>query len=195
MPDPVPASPASGPDRKARRTLLLIAAIALAPLVASYTIYYFFPRAAFVNYGTLLPTAPAPDLRGEGPDAKPFALSALRGRWVLVVAGDGACDAACRRKLYATRQARTMQGREQERIVRVWLVTDATAPAADVLADHPGLVVARVPASAAAQLPGGPGAIYLVDPLGNLVLRYPEDPDIKGIGKDLGRVLKASGIG
>ena len=81
------------------------------------------------------------------------------------------------------------------RTILMWVSDGTTAPAADVLADHPGLVVARVPAPAAAQLPGGPDAIYLVDPLGNLVLRYPEDPDIKGIGKDLGRVLKASGIG
>jgi hypothetical protein len=189
------ASPPSGADRKARRTLLLIAAIAVAPLLASYTIYYFFPRAAFVNYGTLLPTAPAPDIRGEGPDAKPFALSALRGRWVLVVAGDGACDAACRRKLYATRQARTMQGREQDRIVRVWLVTGTSAPDPGVLAEQPGLVAVRVADAAPAALPAGPGAIYLVDPLGNLVLQYSDDPDIKGISKDLGRVLKASGIG
>jgi hypothetical protein len=39
------------------------------------------------------------------------------------------------------------------------------------------------------------GTAYLVDPLGNLVLRYPEDPDVKGMAKDIGRLLKASRIG
>jgi hypothetical protein len=181
--------------RRARRTLLLIGAIAVAPILASYTIYYLFPRATFTNYGTLLPTAPAPEVAGQRLDGTPFRLADLRGRWVLVVAGDGACDAACRRMLYATRQARTMQGREQDRIARAWLVTGDVPPDPDVLADHPGLVVARVPGAGIAALPRGAGAIYLVDPLGNLVLHYPDDPDIKGLAKDLGRVLKASGIG
>jgi hypothetical protein len=189
------APPATDRARRARRTLLLIGAIAVAPIVASYTIYYLFPRATFTNYGTLLPTAPAPEVAGQRLDGTPFRLADLRGRWVLVVAGDGACDAACRRMLYATRQARTMQGREQDRIARAWLVTGDVPPDPDVLADHPGLVVARVPGAGIAALPRGAGAIYLVDPLGNLVLRYPDDPDIKGLAKDLGRVLKASGIG
>ena len=63
------------------------------------------------------------------------------------------------------------------------------------LAQHPGLVVAQVGETARAALPGGTGAIFLIDPLGNLVLRYGADPDIKGISKDLTRLLKASGIG
>ncbi len=88
-----------------------------------------------------------------------------------------------------------MQGKEQDRIVRVLLVPDGEVPGAALLAQHPGLVVARVAPAAQAALPEGGTGIYLVDPLGNLVLRYPADPDIKGVSKDLVRLLKASGIG
>ena len=88
-----------------------------------------------------------------------------------------------------------MQGKEQERIVRVLLVPEGEAPDPALVAQHPGLVVAQVGATARAALPGGTDAIYLIDPLGNLVLRYGADPDIKGISKDLTRLLKASGIG
>ena len=88
-----------------------------------------------------------------------------------------------------------MQGKEQDRIVRVFLQEGDAAPSPAVLAQHPGLVVVRVPASVAARLPGNAGSLYLVDPLGNLVLRYSEDPDIKGIAKDLTRLLQASRIG
>jgi len=181
--------------RGGRRTLFLIAAVAIAPVVASYTVYYLFPRESRVNYGTLLPTAPVPAIEGTLADGTPFRFDDLRGRWVLVVTGAGDCDAACERKLYATRQARTMQGREQDRIARVWLVAGGRAPPAALLAEHPGLVLVRVPDAAPAMLPGGPGAVYVIDPLGNLVLRYGEDPDIKGIAKDLTRLLKASRIG
>jgi hypothetical protein len=188
-----PRDPAAA--RRAKRTLLLIAAVCIAPVVASYAAYYLFPRDTRVNYGTLLPTAPAPAIEGARPDGTPFRLADLAGRWLVVVNAGGGCDAACGRALYATRQARTMQGKDADRVVRVWLVTDDAPPAATVLADHPGLVVARVPADRAARLPGGPDAIVLVDPLGNLVLRYPLDPDVKGLARDLGRLLRASGIG
>jgi cytochrome oxidase Cu insertion factor (SCO1/SenC/PrrC family) len=191
----VDTAPPARPATRGRRTLLLIAAVAIAPVVASYVTYYFFPRDTQVNYGTLLPTAPAPAVEGVGEGGRPFRLADLKGKWVLVVSGGGRCDAVCARALYATRQARTMQGREQERVARAWLVTDDVAPSPAQLAEHAGLVVARVPPAAAAALPGGAAAIYLVDPLGNLVLRYSEDPDIKALAKDLGRLLKASQIG
>ena len=142
-----------------------------------------------------MPTAPIPDIEGTRQDGSPFRLDELRGRWVLVAHDGGDCDAACERRLYATRQARTMQGKEQERIVRVWFVEGERAPVAALLAQHPELVVARVPDAVAARFPGGTPPLYLVDPLGNLVLRYPDDPDIKGIARDLTRLLKASRIG
>ena len=179
----------------ARRKLLLIAAICVAPVVASYAFYYLSPHGSFVNYGTLLPIAPAPALDGTRSDGAPFALADLRGRWVLLVDARDRCDAPCERLLYASRQARTMQGREQDRIVRLLLLPEGAAPDAALVAEHPGLVVAHVGAAARAGLPGGGGAIYVIDPLGNLVLRYGAEPDIKGLSKDLGRLLKASGIG
>jgi hypothetical protein len=196
----IPAAPGPLPRRApnpaaARRKLLLIGAICVAPVVASYAFYYLSPRGSFVNYGTLLPTAPAPALEGARSDGTPFRLADLRRRWVLLVDARGRCDAPCERLLYAARQARTMQGKEQERIVRVLLVPEGAAPDAALLAEHPGLVVAHVGAAARAGLPGAADAIYVIDPLGNLVLRYDADPDIKGIGRDLTRLLKASGIG
>jgi hypothetical protein len=199
MADPIPgAAPQGAPDparaRKARRTLLIIAAICIAPVLASYTAYYFLPRDAKVNYGTLLATAPAPPLEGTLADGGAFRLDDYKGRWVLLVAAD-VCDVRCDRLLYATRQARTMQGREQDRIARVLLTGPDASPDPALLAQHPGLVAARVDEAMRARLPGPRPSALLIDPLGNLVLRYGEDPDVKGIAKDLGRLLKASRIG
>jgi hypothetical protein len=190
-----PASPRPRMDPSGRRTLAIIAAVAILPIAASYAIYYFFPRAAQANYGTLLPTAPAPAIEGTSPDGAPFRLADLRGRWVLLAAGAAGCDAACESALFATRQARTMQGREQDRVVRVWLGGGGAAPSPDLVAQHPGLVVARVPAAALDALPGALPGLWLVDPLGNLVLAYPAEPDVKGLARDLARLLKASRIG
>jgi hypothetical protein len=189
-----PEAAATTRQRKARRTLLVIAAVCLAPVVASYAIYYVFPREGQVNYGTLLPTAPAPPLSGALPDGAPFQFDAWRGKWLLVTLAGERCEAACERGLYATRQARTMQGKEQDRIVRVVVLTGANLPGAEVSGQHPGLVVVRGQ-DADAIYRGATGTSLLIDPLGNLVLRYPVDPDVKGLARDLGRVLKASRIG
>lgn len=193
---PEPARNArGGTDRGGKRTLVLIAVLCIAPVLASYLAYYVFPRQAQVNYGSLLPTAPAPAIDGTKADGMPFRLADLRGRWVLLAGDPGGCAADCERKLYATRQARTMQGKDQDRLVRALLVGGDAMPAPELLAQHPGLVVVRVPAGALAALPGDEGGIWLLDPLGNLVLRYSDAPDIKGVAKDLTRLLLASRIG
>ncbi len=185
----------SAQPQAGRRTLVVLAAVMLAPIIASYAAYYWFPREPRTNYGTLLPTSLAPAIAGTRLDGAPFRLDNLRGRWVLVATGGADCNAGCEGKLYATRQARTMQGAEQNRVVRVWLLLGEATPSTALLARHPELVVVRVPGTELAKLPGGPDALYLIDPRGNLVLRYPGDPDIKGIAKDLTRLLAASRIG
>ena len=195
MSEPPSAPLAPEARAKGRRTLLLLAAVAIAPVVASYSAYYFFPREQRTNYGELLPTGPAPALPGTRADGGPFALAQLRGKWALIVGAPGACDATCTQALHATRQARTIQGREMERVQRVWLVTDDAAPDPALLVQHPDLLVARVSRDALAALAAGLDRIYLVDPLGNLVLAFPGDPDIKRVAKDIERVLRASRIG
>ncbi len=192
-PEP-PASPPAAP-RGSRRALVLVALVCIAPVAASYAFYYLFPRDPQANYGQLLPTRPAPDVAGTARDGAPFRLAGLAGKWAVVVAAPGACDAGCARALYATRQARTIQGREMDRVVRVWLVTDDAAPPAALLAEHPDLTTARVAPGALAAWGAGADRIYVVDPLGNLVLAFPRDPDVKAMAGDLTRLLKASRIG
>jgi len=183
---------------RGRRTLLLLALVAISPVVVSYAAYYWFTPAGRVNYGELLEARPAPSIAGVRSDGKPFALSELRGRWLVLIVTGRDCGEACLRALYATRQARTMQGREQERVVRVWLQpAEASGPIPEVLAPHPGLIAARVDAKMLVRLPidAHAGGILLIDPRGNLVLRYAADPDIKRLAKDLERLLRASQIG
>ncbi|HTQ00237.1 MAG TPA: hypothetical protein VMN56_12985 [Casimicrobiaceae bacterium] len=185
---------AAGTAPRNRRTLILVALVAVAPVVASYAAYYWFPREKQVNYGELLATRLAPEVTGAAGGA-PFRLADLRGKWVVVMAAPGACDGECAGALYATRQARTIQGQEMERVARVWLVDDDAAPNPGVVALHPDLTVVRAARGALASWPAGADRIYLVDPLGNLVLAWPRDPDIRAMAKDVTRLLRASRIG
>jgi hypothetical protein len=188
------------PDkRKGRRILMLMALFAVSPIVASYVTYYWFVPDKRVNYGELLAAGPAPAVVGTRENGAPFSLSELQGQWVLLVVSGADCSDACARALYATRQARTIQGREQDRVVRAWL-RPATAPATSpqLLAEHQGLVVARAGQQALARLPlatDGKPTILLLDTRGNIVLRYGSDPDIKRFASDLSRLLRASQIG
>jgi hypothetical protein len=118
---------------------------------------------------------------------------------VLLIVTGGDCAEACRGALYATRQARTIQGREQDRVVRAWLrPSGAAAPPTELRDSQPGLVIASAAQADLAGLPlypGGAPTILLLDPRGNLVLRYGANPDIKRLAADLGRLLRASQIG
>lgn len=181
------------------RTLLLIAAVALAPIVASYAAYYWLTPAKRINYGELLATAPTPRVAGVDAAGRPAALEDSRGKWVLLIVSPAGCADACARALYATRQARTIQGPQQDRVLRVLLQTPAAPPLdAKLEAAHPGLGVLRVDRRQLAALPLAPraeAAILLLDTRGNLVLRYDADPDIRRLANDLQRLLKASQIG
>ena len=88
-----------------RRTLLLIVAVGLAPIVASYAAYYWFTPSKRVNYGELLETGPAPILAGRDADGRAFSLSELRGKWVLLIASRASCADDCARALGAERIA------------------------------------------------------------------------------------------
>ncbi|HWR87334.1 MAG TPA: hypothetical protein VN277_02815 [Acidiferrobacterales bacterium] len=181
-----------------RKTLLLLGAVCTLPVVASYLTYYVVKPQARMNYGELITPGPLPPTRFADLQGKPFTFEQLRGRWVMVTVDGGECDARCRQKLYNMRQVRTAQGKEMERIERVWLVSDAVAPPAQLLRDYEGTYVVRDSGAALAVLPAADNRaahVYLIDPLGNLMLRFPENPDPKRMIKDFERLLKYSRIG
>ncbi len=202
--------------RTSRVTVLGILALCAAPVIASYLAYYFYPPEGRAIYGALIEpqievselggtpvAAPAGDAvtPAAGEVARQTSFAALRGRWVMVVAAPGSCSGDCAQRLYALRQVRLAQGRDAERVERVWLVTDSAQPAAALLAEHPGLQVwhtapeqlrQRFPAAAQGE---GFARIYLVDPHGQLMMQFPIGADPGRIRKDLVRLLKISRIG
>ena len=183
MPSPAPSRPA----QHARLKLALLALFFLLPVGASWLIWWLdLAPGVTGNYGTLLPPRPV----ALAP------LAALKGKWVLVQFDGGGCDAGCERKLYFMRQVRRAQGKEMQRVARLWLLTDAAQPRAELLAAIDGTVIA--PAVAGIDFPAQGAVtehIYLVDPLGNLMMRFPRDPDPARVIKDLQRLLRASGFG
>ena len=188
MSDVQDAEPADA-VRRGRVKLALLAAFFLLPMGASWVVWKFdLVSGTTGNYGTLLAAR-----AGVLPP-----IAALKGKWVLVQFDGGACGAACERKLYFMRQVRRAQGREMDRIERLWVITDAVQPSPALLAAIEGTVIVREGGALAASFPAERSAIehiYLVDPLGNLMMRFPQDPDPSRVIKDLKQLLKFSGFG
>ena len=157
------------------RKIVLIALVCAAPVVLGTAAYLFrWSSGETSNYGELLPPRPVSNVE--------------RGKWWLVIFDAAACDAYCERKLYTIRQLRRAMGKEMDRVERLWVITDGAKPRAEIL---PGIEGTRLAAFSPAEFPGqARDHIYLVDPQGNLMMRFPRDPEPSKMIKDLERLLK-----
>ena len=194
---PDPHRPESTRPRSLK-TLWVLLAVCLLPFAASFGLYYLAPPEDRMNYGELLTPQPLPDMRVSGLGGEAVKFSSLYGKWMLLHIDSGNCDARCQSKLYKLRQVRLTQGKNMERVERVWLVSDQQAVSAALLRDYAGTVVLRATAAVIKNFPASadvPDHIWLIDPLGNLVLRYPPAADPSGMKNDLLRLLKLSRIG
>ena len=183
--------------------MLIVLAICAAPMIFSYVTYYLIKPEVRTNYGELIDPRkyPIPDLGGASLDGKPASLEQLKGKWILLQVDAAVCDKACTQKLYYMRQLRLTQGKEKGRVERVWLITDDAPLDIALMKEYDGTHFLRVDAQKlAAWLPAAEGGkvsdhLYMIDPLGNLMMRFPKDPDANKIKKDISRLLKASSIG
>lgn len=202
MPSPQEAGEAAQRTMSGRWKMLAVLAVCAAPVVASYFTYYVIRPEGRRNYGELIdPQRPLPAMVATAPDGASAPLSALRGQWLLISVAGSTCDSACEQRLYLQRQLREGLGREKDRVDWVWLVTD-DAPLRPQLA--PALAQARVlrvdPGQLAQWLAPAPGRkladhLYVVDPIGNWMLRFPAGLDRASAAsakRDLDRLLRAS---
>jgi len=202
---PSPVAVAQGDARRTRAgrlKMLLVLLVCAAPVVASYFTYYVVRPEGRRNFGELIePQRELPPLVGVGLDGQAVPLPSLRGQWLLVSVSSGACSAACENHLYLQRQLREVLGKDKERLDWVWLVDDM-APVPEAL--QPALKDATVLRVDGRQLAGwlAPAAghaladhLYVVDPMGHWMMRFPAGLDREGAAKakrDLERLMRAS---
>src|SRR5919108_5526828 len=151
MTDPTCAKPS-------RRTLYLMLALFFVPVAASFALYYGigWRPAGSTNHGELL--QPLRQL--------PASMAQPEGKWALVYAGDGACDAACRHALYIGRQTHTLLNKDMGRVQRVLLATSNCCDREFLQQEHDGLLVRDVDGAGArgdlqAALPPGDHSHHL----------------------------------
>ena len=194
---------ANKPQAQGRWKLFLIILVCASPLVASYLTSYVIKPQSRTNYGALVDPRnhPLPPLGATTLDGKPASLESYKGKWVMLQADSSDCAEACRNKLFQQRQLRLTQGKGMDRIERVWLVTDDKPVDTVLLKEYDGTRVLRAdPATLKQWLPVEEGAaltdhVYMIDPLGNLMMRFPKNPDPNKMKKDIAKLLRASSVG
>jgi len=204
---------ASQPAARSIRPLVLLVLVCLAPLLFALLAYYVpaldLRPVQQTNYGTLVqPQRPIPaatDLRLRTLDGQAFDLRTLRGKWLLLAADQALCPPDCARKLFILRNSHASQGKNVDRIQRVWLILD-DAPVPDaVRSAYAGTVFLRAdPVQAAAFLTPEvettnahvlTDSMWIIDPLGNLMLQFPPDADPVKVRKDIAKLLFSSRVG
>lgn len=205
----VHSMPTPDVDAVGRRTasgrlkMLFVLLVCAAPVIASYLAYYVVRPQARTNYSELIEpqralpeSLPLTDVQGRAVAAK-----TLHGQWLLVVVSSGACDAACEKRLWLQRQLRETLGREKDRLDKVWLVVDESPLRDETLkAVQAGgtTTVLRIPRDAlSAWLQPAAGHaleqhFYIVDPMGNWMMRAPGEPDAARLKRDLEKLMRGS---
>jgi hypothetical protein len=188
--------------RRGRLKMLLVLLVCAAPVVASYVTYFFVRPTGRTNYSTLItPTRSLPELALRGLDGKVVEARSLRGQWLLVAIGPSRCDAECDKRLFMQRQFREVLGKERDRLDKVWFITDDAplpAPLAEAISGAPAVTALRADRAAlAAWLAPEEGHaleehLYLVDPMGEWMMRIPAHPEPAKVKRDLERLLRAS---
>ncbi|HEY6483844.1 MAG TPA: hypothetical protein VIY54_09990 [Steroidobacteraceae bacterium] len=186
------------------RTLALLAGLFLVPLALSFWMYYgtSWRPATLVSHGELIRPVhelPAASLPAAVPGmGAPVAL--FRHKWSLVYIGSGTCNEACRQTLYVMRQSRLALNTGMTRVERVFLVTGNCCDRELLQREHPGMFVVDATGTAGRKLlelfpADRANALFIVDPLGNLMMRYDARRNPKGLLEDLKKLLALSHIG
>lgn len=189
--------------KRGRWKLFAVLMVCAAPLILSYLTYYVIKPTGRTNYGTLIDPRerPIPPMASTTLDGRPEKLEQYAGKWIMLKVGGGECLEACQKQLFAMRQWRLMQGKNMDRVERVWLVLDDKPLDTMTIRQYDGMHMLRAPQDTVTKwLPAEQGTqpsqhIYLIDPLGNLMMRFPVDPDPRKVYKDIAKLLKASAVG
>ena len=196
------SSTSAGLRSRNLRTLAVLAGLFMLPLLLSFWMYYAtdWRPASHVNHGELisparpLPPASLPVILGGG-------RTLFRHNWSVVYIGPGSCDPSCRNSLYVMRQTRLALNNDVGRLERVFLVTADCCDRDFLSQEHAGMVVLDASGpGAAALLSTFPAAerqhsLFIVDPLGNLLMRFDTQQNPQGLLQDLQKLLRLSHIG
>jgi hypothetical protein len=200
---PLPTLEVVRRTNQGRLKMLMVLLVCAAPVVASYLTYFVIRPQGRTNYSELIqPLRPIPanlpltDLQGTAVKS-----DSLKGQWLLVVVSGGACNDECEKHLWLQRQLRETLGRDKDRLDKVWLISDTAAirpPILNAIRTNTEITVLRAqPSALSGWLAPAAGQVlenhlYIVDPLGNWMMRSPTKTEPAELKRDVIKLLRAS---
>lgn len=195
---------AAGTAISGRLKFLAVLVACSLPVLVAYFVFYVVRPHGEAAFGELMtPVQQMPIAQATRLDGTPVPLTALQAQWLLVKVDGGACAQDCQKQLYVLRQFRLMLGKDMDRIDWLWLVNDQASVASTLASNlaHDKATVLRVDAATLnTWLPASAGKaqqdfIYVVDPMGNTMMRFPSRLDSAAAAKakrDMEHLLRAS---
>jgi hypothetical protein len=189
--------------RTGRFRMLLVFAICAAPVLFSYLTYYVIRPQGTASYGELIePQRDIPAIVAKDLNGRPVQLQSLLNQWLFITVSNGKCEQECEKLLYVQRQLHKSLGKQQDKLDRLWLITDSEPVDATLVEALQGATVLRVDSKELSQwlYPASGGLIrdhlYLVDPMGRWMMRFPSHAEVGDaptkIKRDLERLLRAA---
>jgi len=189
---------------RSRLKLLAIVLICSLPVILTYLAFYVMRPQGKAAVGDLIvPARALPAVMASRLDGSTLPLASLKAQWLLVKVDGGACVQDCQKQLLMLRQLRLMLGKSMDRVDWVWLINDQAPVDATLIdglqKDHATVLrVAPEALTAWLAVPDGKrfqDAIYVVDPMGNAMMRLPavlESTAANRAKQDLEHLLRAS---
>jgi cytochrome oxidase Cu insertion factor (SCO1/SenC/PrrC family) len=194
--------------KSSRRAFLWAFLAFFAPLLLAFVLYYgvgWHPGRTSNKGDLVSPVISLPDVALTKPDGSSLDTQWLQRKWTLVYVGEGVCDQSCRDALLITRNIRLLLGKDSLRVQRAFLFAGTCCDQGYMSSEQPDLILARIDDAVAQPIlrlfphdagdPVHAGRIYIIDPLGNLMMSYKQGADAGDLHSDLKKLLSLSHIG
>ncbi|WP_404366371.1 hypothetical protein [Marinobacter sp.] len=207
MADETEDQPSPERVRRGRRMVLLLFAIGFGPMILATVMYYtgWLNPAGHSNHGLLVsPPVPVSELKLEGPRGEAletrFGPQIKDPDWLLLIVAQN-CGDECQQLLYLARQVNVALGKNADRLSRAaWVEQVPEDLAGSWNSEYPSMGRLKVRNGESPDWPPGvdPGEapeILVIDPFGNIMMRYTTEHSGKEMLEDLKHLLKLSQIG
>ncbi len=191
-------------QRKNRKTIILLFAMTGIPFLIAW---YLSANTAWMSAGTNRGELMVPPITTVKSDLQAFDeftrqnIDEFKGRWVIFNVIDSPdCEQECRLSIHKTKQIRLMMNKDLTRIRRgALLLVDADGEKAKTWWEDDSrllrvkatpVLVKKIKNTAITH-----GMLIIMDPLGNMMMRYQTDFDPYDVKADLMKLLRISQIG
>jgi len=184
-----------------------VVAAFVAPVVLAYIVFFFVDVKSYINHGEILnPIVHITSFELTDENNAIIPKEKLTYKWSLISFVGKTCDEKCEARLYDTRQIHTSLGKNQHRLSRMFVHFKPAGEALTKLIDEKHGTVIHVNGDESIIIKAlgdnvhdGIGITnnetYIMDPMGNIMMRFTIDQPNKEFLYDLRKLLKASQIG